>query len=57
VRDQAIDWNPPVPGTFIADRDGIIQPRCVDADYRRRMKPADILAVLRNLEDVSPVAK
>ena len=58
LRQQNADgtWNLPVPGTFIIDRAGIIRARFVDADYRRRMEPSDILAALRELDDVSPAA-
>lgn len=35
-------WNLPVPGTFIIDRQGIIQTRHVSADFTRRMEPDDV---------------
>jgi peroxiredoxin len=39
----------PVPATFIIDRDGVIRARFVNADWRVRMEPADIIAALRAL--------
>lgn len=42
-------WNLPVPATFVIDAEGIIRARHVDADYRHRMEPEDILAELRRL--------
>ncbi len=51
LRQQNADgsWNLPVPGTFLIDRDGIIRARFVDADYRRRTEPADLLEAIREL--------
>ena len=40
-------FNPPVPAIYIAGPGGIIRAAFVDADYTRRMEPADILAILR----------
>jgi peroxiredoxin len=42
-------WNLPVPATFVVDRHGVIRARHVDADYRHRMEPEEILAALREL--------
>ena len=39
----------PLPATYVIDRDGIIRAVFADADYVKRMEPADILAVLRTL--------
>ena len=39
----------PVPGTFIIDRNAVIQAVHVDADYKKRMEPARILEVLTDL--------
>ena len=39
----------PVPGTFIIDRNAVIQAVHVDADYKKRMEPAHILEVLTDL--------
>jgi peroxiredoxin len=41
--------NLPVPATFIIDRDGVIRARFVNADWRVRMEPSDIIAALRAL--------
>jgi peroxiredoxin len=37
----------PVPATYIVGSDGIIEADFVNADYTRRMEPADIVALLR----------
>lgn len=42
-------WNLPVPATFIIETSGIVRARHVDADYRHRMEPEDILAALREM--------
>jgi peroxiredoxin len=42
-------WELPLPGTFVIDRGGIIRLTYVDADYTRRLEPADILAALDGL--------
>lgn len=39
-------WHLPVPGTFVLDRDGVVRARHVDANYRERMAPAEVLAAL-----------
>ena len=39
----------PVPGTFVVDRDGTIKAAFVNADYKQRMEPAEILKVLSEL--------
>ncbi len=40
----------PLPATYVIDRGGIIRAVFADADYVKRMEPADILAVLRALK-------
>jgi peroxiredoxin len=42
-------WVLPVPAIFVLDRDGVVQARHVDPDYRRRMEVDDLLAAIRNL--------
>jgi peroxiredoxin len=37
-------WALPVPATYVIDRSGIIQYANVDADYRNRAEPAQVLA-------------
>jgi peroxiredoxin len=44
-------WKLPVPATYIVDQQGVIRGRYVNADYTRRMEPADVLAVLREIVD------
>jgi peroxiredoxin len=39
----------PVPSTFIIDRDGIVRFAYVDADWRVRVEPADVVAALKTL--------
>lgn len=39
----------PIPATFIIDRDGIVQWRFIEVDYRMRAEPDDIIAVLKGL--------
>ena len=43
----------PIPGTFIISRDGIIRLAFVDADYTKRLEPADIVQTLRTLPRAS----
>jgi peroxiredoxin len=40
----------PLGATYVIDREGIIRYAFVDADYRKRAEPAEVIAVLRNLE-------
>jgi peroxiredoxin len=40
----------PLGVTYVIDREGIIRFAFIDADYRKRAEPAEVLAVLRNLE-------
>ena len=40
----------PLPATYVLDRGGIIRAVFADADYVKRMEPADILAVLRTMK-------
>lgn len=39
-------WMLPIPATFVVDRNGIVQARFIDPDYRKRMAIEDILAAL-----------
>ena len=39
----------PVPRTFVIDQSGIVHAACADTDYKKRMEPVDILAVLQKL--------
>jgi peroxiredoxin len=39
----------PLPATYVIDRGGIIRAVFADADYVKRMEPAEILAALRTL--------
>ena len=42
-------WKLPLPATYIIAQDGTIQLAFVNADFRRRLEPADLLAGLRAL--------
>jgi peroxiredoxin len=42
-------WTLPVPGTFVIDRSGNVAYAHVDADYRNRPEPQEIVAVCRSL--------
>jgi peroxiredoxin len=39
----------PLGATYVIDRDGIIRYAFVDADYRKRAEPSDVIAALRGL--------
>jgi peroxiredoxin len=43
-------WILPVPGTFVIDRSGHIAYAHVDADYRNRPEPQEIVAICRTLQ-------
>jgi peroxiredoxin len=51
LRQQNADgtWSLPVPATFVIDADGVIRARFVDADFTKRMEPAEITSVLAEL--------
>lgn len=38
----------PMPATYVVGRDGIVKKVFVDADYTRRLEPADVVAALRD---------
>ncbi len=40
-------WVLPIPATFVIDPSGVIQFAHVEADYRQRAEPADVLAAIR----------
>jgi peroxiredoxin len=42
-------WTLPVPGTFVIDRSGRIAYAHVDADYRNRPEPQEIVAICQSL--------
>ena len=39
----------PMPGTYVVDKNGIIQFAFYDADYKKRANPMDVLAVVKKL--------
>jgi len=39
-------WVLPIPATVVIDRDGAIALAFVDVDYRNRLEPTDIVALL-----------
>lgn len=42
-------WTLPIPATFVIAQDGEVIARFVNADYSRRMEPAEIIAALKSL--------
>jgi peroxiredoxin len=42
-------WELPVPATYVIDRDRRVALAFIDIDYRNRLDPEDILAVLKTL--------
>ena len=40
----------PIPGTYVVDRTGLIKHAYIDADYTKRMEPADIIETLKMLQ-------
>ncbi len=50
-RNAADDWRLPIPATFVIAPDGTVAFADVDADYRKRAEPADILAVAERLNE------
>ncbi len=38
----------PIPATYVVGQDGIVKKAFVDADYTRRLEPADVVAALRD---------
>ncbi|MEG3638471.1 peroxiredoxin-like family protein [Magnetococcus sp. PR-3] len=42
----------PMPGTFILDQQGVIRGAFVNADYKQRMEPTDIVMVLKQIKGV-----
>lgn len=47
-------WNLPVPATFALDRGGRVRFAHVEADFRRRAEPRDVLAALN---DIAPAGR
>ncbi len=43
----------PLAATYVIDRDGVIRWAFLDADYRKRAEPADIIRALRSLQEPS----
>jgi len=42
----SLGWSLPIPGTFAAGADGLLRFGRAEADYRRRVEPAEVLAAL-----------
>ncbi len=42
-------WRLPIPATFVLDREGVVRARYVNADYRYRMEPADVVRAVREV--------
>ena len=45
-------WVLPIPATFVIDSSGTIQFAHVEADYRERAEPADVMAAVRGISNV-----
>jgi peroxiredoxin len=39
----------PIPGSFVIDKTGIVQAMHAEADYKKRMEPADIVSALKKM--------
>ena len=48
-------WVLPLPATYVIDRDGQITYSHVEADYRERAEPADVLAAVARAQDAAPI--
>jgi len=48
-KNSADDWRLPIPATFVIGQDGRLAFVDIDADYRNRAEPSEILAVLRRI--------
>ncbi len=44
-------WVLPIPATFVIDSSGVIQFAHVEADYRERAEPADVMAAVRAISN------
>jgi peroxiredoxin len=44
------EWRLPIPATYVIGRDGRVKLAFVDAEYRNRLEPAEIIATLDRLE-------
>jgi peroxiredoxin len=42
-------WRLPIPATLVLDTDGVVRRRHVNADYRTRMEPAEIVRAVRQI--------
>ncbi|MBE1557149.1 peroxiredoxin-like family protein [Sporosarcina limicola] len=42
-------WEIPVPATYVIDKAGFIRSANVDADYKKRMEPSEVLHILQSL--------
>jgi peroxiredoxin len=45
------NWELPLAVTYVIDTDGIVRYAFLDADYRNRAEPTDIVRVLKRLQD------
>ncbi len=46
-------WFLPVPATYVIERNGVIRHAYINPDFRERLEPAEIIAVLKDLQKVS----
>jgi peroxiredoxin len=41
-------WMLPIPATFVVGRDGLVDARFIDPDFRKRMEIDDLIAALKS---------
>ena len=44
-------WELPLPATYVVDQRGVVRADFLNADYTRRMEPADVIAALRSIRN------
>ena len=49
ARNGCSSWELPIPATYVVDRDGTVRGAYVDPDYRRRLEPDELVALLAAL--------
>jgi len=42
-------WTLPIPATYVVNKDGVIEDCFINADYTKRMEPADIIKALKKI--------
>jgi peroxiredoxin len=52
-RNARTGWKLPIPATYVIGPDHIVRNRYADADYTRRMEPAEVVAALKALSEAA----